>query len=108
MLTTARCSTIYYDVCRITQELLLLRLRTNNHGIAPFQFAYFSILMLKLSSLPENMQSIVAYFGAHGGNRTRDSRIKNPLLYQLSYMSVWRTVQVYQACTALLVFPSRH
>lgn len=26
--------------------------------------------------------------GAHGGTRTPDSRIKNPLLYQLSYMSV--------------------
>ena len=27
--------------------------------------------------------------GAHGGTRTPDPRIKNPLLYQLSYMSVW-------------------
>lgn len=52
------------QISRRTQELLLLRLWSNNlrHGIAPFQFAYFSILMLKLSSLMENMQSILAYF----------------------------------------------
>ena len=27
--------------------------------------------------------------GAHEGTRTPGSRIKNPLLYQLSYMGVW-------------------
>ena len=62
LLTTARGSTIHDDVCRITQELLLLWLRTNNHGIAPFQFAYFLKTMLKLSSLLKNMQSILAFF----------------------------------------------
>lgn len=38
MLTSARCSTVNNDVCRIgkLKEFLLLWLRTNNHGIAPF------------------------------------------------------------------------
>lgn len=35
--------------------------------------------------------------------------IKSHMLYQLSYMSVWRTVQASPGtCTALPVFPGRH
>ena len=58
MLTTARGSTIYYDVCRITQELLLLRLRTNNHGIAPFQLRIFC----ELTHFRRNTQRTIAFF----------------------------------------------
>lgn len=32
-------------------------------------------------------------FGAPGGDRTRDTRIKSPVLYQLSYERVWSIVR---------------
>ena len=42
ILTSARCSTINDDVCRIGKEFLLLRLRTNYHGIAPFRLSFLT------------------------------------------------------------------
>ena len=37
-----------------------------------------------------SFQDVEPYDGAHGEDRTPDSRIKNPLLYQLSYMNIDR------------------
>lgn len=70
MLTTARCTSINDDVCRITQELFLLRLRTNNHGIAPFQFAYFAELH--------------ECVGGDGRTRTAGYGGQNPMPYRLA------------------------
>ena len=39
------------------------------------------------------------------GTRTQDQRIKSPLLYQLSYASLY---QLYQAFTSLLLLASYH
>ena len=41
-----------------------------------------------ISSLPFMFHQYNGY-GEHGGNRTRDTRIKSPVLFQLSYASMW-------------------
>ena len=41
--------------------------------------------------------NLLIYNGAQGRNRTTDTRIFNPLLYQLSYLGIWLRLSLEQA-----------